>query len=129
MGAALTYFCLFNGVSTPRAGIAGLLIDLEVILKIPSSIHPVDAGTFLVNAFGEHKADRIQQPASLCQGKAVAHSLGVKPGLEESFVRIDVADACQEALVDQKRFEQPGTILEHFSEDCGGELFIKGFRT
>jgi hypothetical protein len=81
--------------------------------------------TFLVNAFGDTSGSN-PTACSLCQKVCRSFSLGAaRTG--RGFVRIDVADACQEALV-IKRLSNLND-LEHFSEDSAGEWFIKGFRT
>lgn len=51
MSASLSYFCFFDQIATTRAGLILLLIDLKIVLEIPATIDPIDAGAFLINAF------------------------------------------------------------------------------
>lgn len=51
VGAALGDFCFLNWMTTIGAGVAGLLINLEMVLEIPSAIDPINTGTFLIDRF------------------------------------------------------------------------------
>jgi len=65
MRAALAYQLLFNYCPADFAWLTSALVDIEIILKIPAAIHPVNAGAVAANAFLQHAADAIQEHTCL----------------------------------------------------------------
>lgn len=57
MGAAQANPDFLDGSSTTRAGLIFSFVDIEIILKLTTSINPINAGTQVLNAFLQDALD------------------------------------------------------------------------
>ena len=80
MRASLPDSHSLNGLTANRAGFAGLLIHLKVILEVSAPIDPVDAGAVVFNALRQRSADRFQQPGSFQLAERVTRLPGMNAG-------------------------------------------------
>ena len=78
--ASLTYSDLVDRLTAAWARIAGLLIDLEMILKISPAVDPVNTGAVGFDSSLQGVSDGFQQPGSILYIKFFA-------GLERVFAR------------------------------------------
>jgi len=65
MGAALSYHGADYRSAADRAGLAGALVDAEMVLKIAAAVDPIDAGPVAADAVGQHVADGLPQRSGL----------------------------------------------------------------
>lgn len=82
MGASLPYSGLVDRLTAARAGVSGLLIDLEMVLKISTAIDPVDTGAVGFNPTRQGEPDSLQQPGSVLQIEQFTGFQGVDAGSE-----------------------------------------------
>ena len=80
--ASLTYSDLVDRLTAAWARIAGLLIDLEMILKISPAVDPVYAGAVGFNPTRQGEPDSLQQPGSVLQIEQFTGFQGVDAGSE-----------------------------------------------
>ena len=66
MGSPLPDSEFLNGRTAIQAGLAGLLIDPEMILKLAATIKPIQAGTGTLDAFVQYRPDCPVQLACFC---------------------------------------------------------------
>ena len=91
VGASLSYSGFVNRLTAARAGVACLLIDLEMVLKISSAVDPVDTGTVGLNPTGKGKPDGFQKPGGILQVEQLTGLQGVDAGSEKGFVCVNIA--------------------------------------
>ena len=99
MGASLPYSGLVDRLTAARAGVSGLLIDLEMVLKISAAVDPVDTGTVGFNPTRKGEPDSIEQPGGILQVEGFAGLKRVDAGSEERFIRVDISHSSQKMLV------------------------------
>jgi len=104
VGAALSHDQPPNGGTASWASLALSIINAKVILEIPSSIDPVDAGPVAPYAFPEDPAYRPMEADRLHAADAVGDPKWVQPSQMESLIRVNVAHPGKESLVKQQRF-------------------------
>lgn len=61
MSAALPYQNALDGCSAVWAGVSSALVNIEIILKIASAIHPINARPLTFNTSDQHLPDTRQQ--------------------------------------------------------------------
>jgi len=64
------------------AWIVGLLIDLEMVLKISAPVDPIDTGSVRLNPLREGDPDGFEQPGSVLQIEQFTGFQGVDAGSE-----------------------------------------------
>jgi hypothetical protein len=90
---------------------AGPAIYLQVPLK--TSRIPIDSpvtvhgGAHQTDRFFEEFLDVEVQPVQFPDGNGGGQPLGMQPGQIERFVRVDIADAGDELLIEQGGLERP----------------------
>ena len=129
MGPALANSRFLNWFSAADAGLACALIYLKMVLEISTAINPIDAGTVLADALQQNFPDGGQERAGFLFRQRAALAQRVEARVEQGFVRIDIAQTREEALVQEQRLELPGVCLEHFMEDPWRKLGIQWFRS
>lgn len=129
MCAALPNNHFLDLLPTDSAWAAGLLVDLEIVLKTTASIYPVDTGSVGFNPFGEDGADSVKQSCSILQVEGAAGLEGVDARLEQGFIRIDVSTSCQEVLIQQERFYGSIPGMQSGMETFSGQVWIIRFRS
>ena len=120
------YAC--NWRATFGARLAGTLVNAEIILKIPPTVDPVNAGTITGNPVFKDSADAGKQHPGLFFGEAIGRGEWVQTGQVQGFIRIDIPQACQEGLVEQKGLELAVGTLQSIKQVMGGKSFVQGFR-
>ena len=65
MGASLPYSGLVDRLTAARTGVVGLLIDLEMVLEISSTVDPVDTRAVGCDSSLQGISDGFQQPGSI----------------------------------------------------------------
>ena len=80
MGSSLTNGGLVDRLPAARAGAAGLLIDLEMVLEISAPVDPVDTCSVRLNPLGEGDPDGFKQPGGILQVERFAGLKGVDAG-------------------------------------------------
>ena len=91
MGASLPYSGLVDRLTAARAGVSGLLIDLEMVLKISTPVDPVDTGAIGFNPTRQGEPDSLQQPGSVLQIEQFTGFQGVDAGSEKGFIGVNIA--------------------------------------
>lgn len=127
MCAALSDENAFDFSAADVAGLAGALVDLEVILEAAPAVDPIDAGAVATDAFPQNIAHSYQESFGVISAKAVGGAQGVQFGLVQGFIGVDVAHASQEVLVHEQGFELAFMGLQALEENIGGEGFIQRF--
>lgn len=101
-GAA--YFC-----SATETLFAGALVNAVAKLKLATptfGIHVIGNGRAAqANCFQQHGADGSMEIAKLAGLERGSQTRGMDSGAPQTFVRVDVAHAAQDALVEQERFD------------------------
>ena len=120
MRTSLTDSGFLDGLPAAMAWIACLLVNLNMVLKISTAVDPVDAGAVGFDSPSEGKPDGVQQPGGVLQVERLAGLERVNPGSEKRFIRVDIAQACQEMLIEQKRLYHPFPFMQHCVEPRGG---------
>jgi len=100
MGASLPDSGLHYWLSATRARVAGLLIDLELVLKISTAVNPVYTGAVGFNSARKGEPDRLEQSDGSFKVNFFTGLQRVDASPKKSFVRIDVSQACYEGLVE-----------------------------
>lgn len=93
VGSSLPYSGLVDRLTAARAGVSGLLIDLEMILKISPAVDPVYTCAVGFNPTRQGEPDRLQQPGSVLQIEQFSGLQGVDAGSEQCFIRIDISQS------------------------------------
>ena len=99
MGASLPYSGLVDRLTAARAGVSGLLIDLEMVLKISAPVDPIDTGSVRLNPLREGDPDGFEQPGCVLQVERFTGLEGVDAGSEKRFIRVDISHSSQKTLI------------------------------
>ena len=99
VGASLSHSSFVDRLTAARAGVASLLIDLEMVLKISSAVDPVDTGAVGLNPLREGEPDGFEQPGCTLQVERFAGLKRVDAGSEKGFIRVDISQSSQKMLV------------------------------
>lgn len=127
MGAALAEGDALDGRAADGTGLAGALVDAEVVLKIAAAIDPIDGGAIAANAFFQNTAYSLKESGGLLRGKPVRQRQGVQAGQVKGFVGVDVSQAGEESLVEQQRFELAMVGVQADVEGFGRQGFVERF--
>lgn len=132
MGAAAGEGDALDGCAADAAGFAGALVDPVAELKEAAHAVCVD----VIGDRGAAELDRLFEDcdeASAQLGEFVAREAcglarGANAGAEEGFVSVDVADAVQQGLVEQRGFDGRLAVMEERDEvlERDGERFAAG---
>ena len=118
-GAA--YFC-----SAAETLFAGALVNAVAKLKLAAlaiGIYVIGNGRAAQSdGFQEHSADGAMEIAELARLERRRQSHGMDSGSPQTFVRVDVAHAAQDALVEQERFDARAV-----SAQFRAEFFLSSF--
>ena len=79
-----------NRLTAARARVAGLLVDLEIVLEGPTPVDPVDTRSVGLNSAYEGEPYRFEEPGGLLDTECVAGLPRVDAGLEKCFISIDI---------------------------------------
>jgi hypothetical protein len=111
MRPALPYYYTLYRRAANGTGLTGALVDAKIILKIAAAVDPVDAGAIAADALFQDVTDSLQQAGCLCLIHEVGRSQRMKSRQMQGFIRVNITQSCQKALVEQKRFElAPGKV-------------------
>ena len=99
MGSSLTNSGLVDRLAATRAWIVGLLIDLEMVLKISAPVDPIDTGSVRLNPLREGDPDGFEQPGCVLQVERFTGLEGVDAGSEKRFIRVDISHSSQKTLI------------------------------
>ena len=97
-----------DGSPAASAGLAGPLVDVEPLLHRPVAIGRrvvVDRRAASLHRLGEDVADVSIQPSLVGRAQRARGPQRVEARTPQRLVGVDVADACEERLVDQQRLE------------------------
>jgi hypothetical protein len=111
-----------------RAGFARPLVDTEVILEVASAVDPVDAGSVVAQTLAQGGPDAAPQAAGFVVRQAVAAAQGMEARPVQRFVGVDVAQAGDESLIEEKRFQRSGVSVEAIPQNARGKAIGHGFR-
>ena len=104
MSAALPNDHPFDGSRTAETGFSCPPEYLEIILKIPAPVNPINAGTVALDPLCQHLADCSPEVIGLIQWYLVSPRLGMDACQKEGLIRVDISHASQKMLVKQQRF-------------------------
>jgi hypothetical protein len=129
MGAPLPNNDPLDRGPAPAAGLPGSLVNLKEILKIPTPVNPVDAGTMMTDAPLQDDAYAFQKRFSLLTWYLAGNSVGMKPSQKQGFIGVDIAQPSQELLIHQKRLDLAAFRADSTVEISSSERLIEWFRT
>jgi hypothetical protein len=108
MGAAASYDCAADCCAAAEAFFAVALVNTVAELEgsaLAIGVHVIgNGGAAQADRFKQHGADGSVEIAKLGGLERGSQSSGMNAGSPQAFVRVDVAHAAQDALVEQKRF-------------------------
>ena len=96
---SLTYSGFVDRLPARGAWIVGLLIDLEMVLKISAPVDPIDTGSVRLNPLREGDPDGFEQPGCVMQVERFTGLEGVDAGSEKRFIRVDISHSSQKTLI------------------------------
>lgn len=99
MGPSLTYRSFVDWLTASGARVAGLLVNLEMILEISTPVDPVNTGSVGFNTLCQSEPDGFQQPLGILQVKRFAGLEGVNACSVEGLIRVNVPHSSQEVLI------------------------------
>lgn len=121
-----------DGAAT-LAGLAVPPVDIKMMLRIAlCTIRleiPADAGAFVLDAAMQRILNRLMQVFDVLVCQLTGADCRVNAGLKQSLVSIDIADAGDKALVEQKRLDHAPAPLQTLAKQGGREGFAKRFWT
>ena len=82
----------------------------------------------MLNAGAQDSAQRAVQGGRLGLIQTVCRTQGMQAGAMQGLVRIDIAHAGEEALIEQQRFQRAAAFCEAFAQTSGRELAGQGLR-
>ena len=129
VGAAATDHDALDGRAANAAGLAGARVDVVVELKEARNtigVHIVgDRGATQSNRFSEDFIQSGAQSTKLSSGETTRMAAGANAGMEERLVRVDIADAVEQRLVEQRSLDRRLALAEERDEvfDPDGERF------
>ena len=129
MGAPLTNGNAADRRAADGAGFPFPLIDLKLVLEVSAFVSPVEAGAVHFDGVFQRLPDGITQAGAFSLRQAAARTCRQDLRGKQGFVGINVSDPRDKALIQQDRFDHPGTSLQLFKQPFGGELFPKGLDT
>ena len=121
MRTALSNDNALDGGSALVTGFFSPLINLKLILEITAAVNPVDAGAVGFDPGLEHILDAFQQQCSLLWRQIGGLGLGVQLGTVQSFISVDIANARNEALIQQQGLELAAAAFQAGVEIFGGQ--------
>ena len=80
----------------------------------------------MLNGFGEDRADRAMQALDLLLAQAVGRCLGMEASGEQDLVYVDITQSCDDALVEEKRFELACAARQQRLQTFGGKCRFEG---
>ena len=101
MGTSLTYKDFIDRLPATWARLPGLLIHLEMVLKIPSAVDPVDTGAVGFYPACQGESDGFQKPGGILFVEGFTGLQGVYDGSEKCFIGVNVSQSSQEVLIQQ----------------------------
>ena len=126
MCPALTDHDALDFRTADRAGLPLAAIHPEMILKVAAPVYPVNACPVAANAFLQCLPDRHPKDLGFFHRYGIRDSQGMKPGLVQGFVGIDVAQPRQEGLVEQERFDLPALGVQRCMQPGWSECLREG---
>ena len=126
MGAALGNHDAADRCGTGRTGSAGLGVDL--VMKLEGALLAVgvdvvrDGGTTFLYRESEYLPHGRVEPLRAGSGEPVRTGPGVDASPEENLVDVDIAEAAEEALIEQQTFEQSTSGVEAVEEAVWRDL-------
>ena len=111
-----------------RAGLSLATVHPEMVLKLPSPVHPVDAGAVAPDALMQYRADGGMQAMGLWPGNRVRQFHRVELGHVERFICIYVAQAGKKCLVKKQRLQAPVVSVKALMEHRWRERAPQRFR-
>ena len=131
MGPPLADHELAQGRSAGPAGLAVAAVDLELVLvaaRLPlgGAVEGVEGGALALDGLRQDPANLGVQARGVRGPQAVRAPQGVQARAKEGLVDVDVAQAGQEALVEQERLEGPAAGLQGAPEPLGAEALAQG---
>lgn len=121
MGTPLTNDNSFDGLTALGTRLAGLLINVEIVLEISTTINPINAGSVMIDAGLQGFTDGFQEKSGLACCYAIGEGKGMETCAKQGLVSINIPKPREEALVHQKGFQLPFM----FSQPSKELLFCK----
>jgi len=122
MGRSPTELNPFNRCATNAAVVASSVVDpgLAAVLTVDALdvAKVAEGGAACANAVFENLNDRAMEFGKLGLADAVAGAGGENAAEEEGFVGVDIADASDEALVEQGVFDRATAFFEAIAQIC-----------
>lgn len=115
----------FNRSSTNRAWFPFSSIYAKVILKISTTIDPIDARAVAPDTLQQGIADSTQQNCRLFTAQIIGTGQGMQLCLEKRFIGIDISHTRQKGLIHKKRLQLPLFCFQHLIELINRERFRK----
>ena len=114
------------------AGLAVPPIDIKMTLRIALRAVwleiPANAGAFVLDAAMQRILNRLMQTFDVLICQLTGADCRVNAGLKQCLISVDVADAGDKALVEQKRLDHALAPLQTLAKQGGGKGFAKRFR-
>jgi hypothetical protein len=122
-----------NGCTAPRAGEAGLSIDLKAFLLSPcfslwAYKNAIKRGTVEVDGLLQYGLDGCVQTNDITLGQRVGGALGMEPSPKEGLVGIDVAQPGDKALIEEQWLEHATAVPDQGEKRFRGQFGGKGLR-
>ena len=127
MGAAASDKEALDGGAAGEAGLAGAEVD--AVLELEEAADAVgidvvgDGGAAELNGVGEDVDKSLAEAGEFGAGEAAGVAAGTDAGVEEALVGVDVADAVEQALVQQRGFNGGAAAPEE-----GIEIFLRDIK-
>jgi hypothetical protein len=81
------------------------VIDSKMVLEFTAAIDPIDGRSIAADAFAQDLADRIMQSLSLFRRYRIGRGQWMQFRDMQGFIRVNVAQTCNECLIEQQRLE------------------------
>ena len=137
MGAAATDDDAFDWRAADAAGLAGARVDVVVELEEASDAVCVyiigDRRAAKLNSFGQDLDECGAESGEFCASETTGVAGGADAGVEECLVGVDVADAVEQGLVEQRGLDGGFAVSEESDEvfegdgegfDAGTDVFL-----
>ena len=93
-----------DGSTANHARVTSALVNAEVLLKITSTVDPIDTGSLAMDAILKYLANAGPQTFGLFTGNGVGDHQGMQSRQMESFISVDISQPGDEGLVEQQGF-------------------------
>ena len=133
MGAAPRQFHPFNRCSAGQAVFAGSTVDsgLASVVSIDAFqiTEVAEGGSAHANADLQHMNQAVAEFLQLLATETTSGCVWCDPGDEQALVGIDVASACHQGLIQERRFDGPCGSFQFALKVAGAEGITEWFWT